>query len=254
MKISLAFTPFSRMFRPLSIYSEQSRAEGPATKVKWKVDDGIRIFGYDHSNFQTRLSVIRLDGKRFCEPLERHPDFSTEIPRIRGLSTATGGNDIQIETEPGQKHLTIGTDDFSYNIGKSLSAQHMGIRQHYLPMENLTLRGAISSSILKKYFHMARTKSLRLKGPLRLKISDADVKFVTKGDDEKSVLNLTDNVTLYSNREKIEYTYELRLLVNIFKKLPSKERIELFANDDLIRFRFELGDNLGYVNYYQRGK
>jgi len=216
--------------------------------VKWKIDDNVRIFGYQQPDYQTRLTVIRLNEDSVPVPCNDHPDFLIEAPTTRGMGTATGGKEMVIETEPGQDHLIIHTDDFSYNIKKSWGTRDLHIEKHYLPMDKIKITGSILKDRLQKYVQLAPS------GPLRLIISNDVVKFVSKTDIEKASLDITDHVTIHSNNSSNEYLYDIHLLSEILKKLPMNKEIELFVNDDLIRLRYEIGDNLGHINYYQQGQ
>jgi len=248
MNFRLNFTPFRRMIRPLSLYLEKTRSEDPDVKVKWVIGEDIRIFGYQQPDYQTRLTDIKLNKSSTPVLNGDYPDFLTEVPTTRGMGTAIGGDEIVIEVGPGQDYLTIRTDDFRYNIRKSWETRDLHLEESYLPMKQIKIRGSVLATALQNYVRVAPS------GPLRLKISNDTVKFVSKTDNDKAVLDITNYVTNYSNNEENEYLYNLYLLSEELQKFPRKDQIELFVNDKLIRFRYEIGDNLGYINYYQQGK
>jgi hypothetical protein len=192
---------------------------------------------------------VRLDEKSVPELIDEYTDIRTEVPTTRGLGTATGGDKIGIKIDPGGDDLMIhNTDDFRYNIQKSRVTRDLHIKRFYLPMKNVKLSGSISKNKLQNYIYLAPG------GPLRLKIGTDIVRFVSKTDSEKASLDVTNQVTIHSSNENSVHLYDLRLLFDILKKFPNDEQIELFVNDDLIRLRYEIGNNLGYVNYYQQGK
>jgi len=91
MKVTLNFTPFRRMIRPLSLYSETTRSKGPDGKVTWKIGRNIRIFGYRRPDHQVRLTVITLNPERISGLCNNHPEFSIKAPTTRGMGTAAGG-------------------------------------------------------------------------------------------------------------------------------------------------------------------
>lgn len=248
MNIILNFSPFRRMIRPLSLYSEKTRSKDPDRKVKWVISEDIRIFGYQQPDYQSRLTEIRLDKKSVPPLSDDYLDFRTGVPTTRGMGTATGGDKVVIEIEPERDYLTMRTDDFRYNIKKSRRTRDMYIKKHYLPMDEIKIKGSILKDTLQDYIRLAPS------GPLRLKISNDVVKFVSKTDHAKASLDITNHVTIHSSNEKNEYLYDLHLLSEILKKLPSNEEVELFVNNSLIKLQYEIGDGLGHINYYQQGK
>lgn len=247
MNVSLNYTPFRRLIRPLSLYSETTRSKSLDGKVKWKINNNIRIFGYQQPYYQTRLTEIRLNTSCVTVSSSDNFEFLTEAPNTRGLGTATGDNKIVIETEPEQDHLLIHTDNLEYNIKKSNETSGLDIEKNYLPMNEIKMMGPILKNKLQKYINIAPS------GPIRLQIKNDMVKFVSE-DIERASLDITDNVTIHSKNDRYEYLYDMHLLSEILKKLPMNKEINLCVNDDLIKFRYEIGDNLGSINYYQQGK
>lgn len=114
-------------------------------------------------------------------------------------------------------------------------------------MDEIKMSGSILKNKLQKCVYIAPS------GPLRLKISNNLVEFVSKKDHEKVSLEITDQVTIHSNNENKEYSYNMKLLSEVLPKFPNNQ-IDIFVNDDLIRLRYELKNNLGHVNYYQQGR
>jgi hypothetical protein len=248
MNITLNFTPFRRMIRPLSLYSEKTRSDDLDAKIKWVISEDIQIYGYHQPDYQTRLTNVRLNKKAVPELSDEYPDFRTEVPTTRGMRTATGGDEIVIEIEPGQDDLTIHTDDFRYDIEKSWGTRDLHIEKRLLPMKQIKVKGSISKDKLQNYVHFAPSS------PLRLIVGNDVVKLVSNTDQVKASLDISKHVTILSNNETGEYLYNVQLLSEILRKLPGNEQIELFVNNDLIRLRYEIGDNIGHINYYQQGK
>ena len=245
MNIKIDFTSFRRMIRPLSVYSEKSRSGDFNPKVKWAIGEDIRIFGYQQPDHQTRLTEIRLYGKNSPVLSNDYPGILTEVPMIRGMGTATDGDKLIIKIEPGQDYQTICTDNFRYDFEAGEGNPDMHIEEYYLPMNQIKVRATISSNELKKYVYLAPS------GPLRLKISNDAVKFVSRTDLEKASLDITNYVT-YSENDDIEYLYDLSCLSETLKKFPSNKKIKLCANNNLIRLKYNIGDDIGHVNYYQQ--
>jgi hypothetical protein len=241
------------MIRPLSIYSENSRSGGPAAKLKWQSDNEIRIFGYPYIHNLIRLSLVRLNNKSVLETDTNIPDFLTDIPVTRGMKTATGGGRVVIETGIKQNRLTIHTDGFSYNVETVKSQNVIKFKQKYLPMEQFQMYGSLQASIFKNFLYLTRG------GPLRLKISNESATFFSKQmsgirSGDNVTLDITSNTETDHGKNELEYKYNIYLISEALRKFPSKKQIELFVNEDLIRFRYELDDGIGYVNYYQRSK
>lgn len=248
MKVYLTPTSFRRMIRPLTLYPEKTRSDDEEAKVKWVISDGIQIFGYKQPDYQTRLTDIRLNKNRVSVLNNCYPDFRTEIPITRGIRTVTDGEEMSITTEPEQDNIIVSTDDFSYNIKKSRGSRDMYIKKQYLPMDEIKMSGSILKNKLQKYVYLAPS------GPLRLKISNNLAEFVSKKDIEKASLDITDRVTIHSNNENREYLYDMNLLSEVLPKFPNNKQIDIFVNDNLIRLRYELENNLGHINYYQQGR
>lgn len=245
MNIIIDFTSFRRMIRPLSVYSEKSRSGEFDPKVKWAIGEDIRIFGYQQPDYQTRLTEIRLYRKNSPVLSNDYPGILTEVPMIRGMGTATNGDKLIIKIEPGQDYQTIRTDDFRYDFEAGEGNPDMHIEEYYLPMNQIKVRATVTSNKLKNYVYLAPS------GPLRLKISNDAVKFVSKTDLEKASLDIT-NYATYSENDVIEYLYDLNCLSETLKKFPRNKKIEMFANDNLIRLKYNIGDDIGHVNYYQQ--
>lgn len=248
MNIDLNFTPFRRIIRPLTLYSETTRSGDLDGKIKWVITDTIQMFGYQQPDYQTRLTEIRLNENSVPVVSNDYPDFLIEAPTTRGMGTATGGEKMTIEIDPKKEYLTILTDDFTYNIKKSWGTRGLDIKKHLLPMENIKIKGSISGDRFQKYVHTA------LSGPLRLKISNDVVKFISSTHLSKGSFDITDSVTVLSNNIAGEYSYDIHLLSEILEKFPRNKQIELSINEDLIRLRCTVGDNVGRINYYQRGR
>jgi hypothetical protein len=235
------------MFRPLSVYKVDSRADGHNRDIKWEIDDKIKIIGYLTPKNQTRLTVVELYNNLISNPNKQRFEFFTEVPTLDGLGTISDGGKIEIETEPAET-LTIGTNNFTYNKSKSPGTDSVEIRQHHLPMEQLKARGYIQSTTFKNFLKLAP------RGPLKLKITDDGARFIAKGFENKGLLNITDDVVIYSDEISVEYRYDLGAIKKTMKKFPVKKNVEVVANDDLIRLRYEIGDGLGQLNYYQRSR
>lgn len=249
MNISMNFTSFRRIIRPLAIYSERNRAENPATKVNWMIDESVQLVGYQSPKYQNRLSVIQFHGGGLSGDDYNYRDFSTKVPTTRGLGTATGGREFSIRTKPGQDGVLICSEDFTYKFKKYWNVKDMELSQHYLPMKQIKVCGTLSSMRLKKYIDIAPG------GPLRLKIGkNNSIKFVTEGDTDKAFYDLTPHVTVCSDNRGIEYIFNFYLLSEIIEKFPIKKKIKLAVNDDLIRLRYDVGDDLATVSYYQRAR
>jgi len=248
MKIYLNYTPFRRLIRPLSLYSETTRSKSIDSKVKWEISENIHVFAYQQPRYQNRLTYIRINQS--CVPMtsSNNFEFLTEAPNTRGLGTATGDNKIVIETEPEQDCLLIRTDNLKYYIKKSKQTHDLDIEKNYLPMNKIKISGSILKDKLQKYVHIAPS------GPIRLKIKSDSVEFVSKTEIEKASLDITDNVTIHSKNRSYEYSYDMYLLSEILKKFPKNKKIRLLINDKLINLRYVIGDNLGTINYYQQGK
>jgi len=217
MIIKIDFSSFRQMIRPLSVYSEKSRSGEFNPKIKWAIGEDIRIFGYQQPDHQTRLTEIRLYRKNSAVLSNDYPGILTEVPIIRGMGTATGGDKLVIKIEPGQDYQTIRTDDFRYDFEAGEGNPDMHIEQHYLPMNQIKVRATILSNKLKNYVYLAPS------GPLRLKISNDAVKFVSRTDLEKASLNIT-NYVAYSENDIIEYLYDLSCLSEILKKFPRNKK------------------------------
>lgn len=252
MKINLEFTPFRRMIRPLSIYSEKSRSEGSAPKLKWQSDNELRIFGYPSMRNRIRLSLVRLNNKSILQGNVDAPDFLTGVPEISGMGTVSDGEKVVIETRPKQDYLTMYSNDFSYNIEKVRRLGDLKFEQYYLPMEQIKISASIQASIFKKFLRLARG------GPLKLKISNESVEFLSKEmlgewSGDCLTLDITNDSNVHTEQE-FEYKYNIYLMFEALRKFPSKGQIELFANGDIIQLRYSLNNDLGSVSYYQRGK
>lgn len=248
MRIELGVTSIRRIFRALSVYAEKNRAADPTVTVKWETKESLRIFGYDRPEAQVRLCEIRLD-KSHCSDLGRnHPDFSTDIPNITGLVTAFDRKNTLITTKPEVDYLTIQDGSLNYNIEKVTGAPEMELRRHYLPIEKKTISGSIP---LRKLWAFSKTAPA---GPIKLRIRDGTVKLFSSGDTDKCRLDVTCDVSIHPEGEIPEYTYDLGLLRHIMERLPIYGQIELIVNEDLLKLRYELDDNIGYINYYQRSK
>lgn len=247
MKVCLNPTSFRRMIRPLTLYPENTRSDDKEPKMKWVISDGIRIFGYKQPDYQTRLTDIRLNKNSVSVLNNSYPDFRTEVPTTTGIGTVTDGDEMAIATEPEQDDIIVSSDDFSYNIQKSWGAKNMYINKRYLPMDEIKMSGSILKNKLQKCVYIAPS------GPLKLKIRNNLVEFVSKKDLEKASLEITDQVTIHSKDENKEYSYNMNLLSEVLPKFPNNQ-IDIFVNDDLIRLRYELKNNLGHVNYYQQGR
>lgn len=115
-------------------------------------------------------------------------------------------------------------------------------------MNSIKISGSISGDIFQKFVHNV------LSGPLRLKISNDMVKFVSSSHLSMGSFDITDSVTVHPNNITEEYFYDNYLLSEILDKFPRNKQIELSINEDLIRLRCTVGDNLGWINYYQRGR
>jgi len=248
MKISLNFTPFRRLIRPLSIYSETTRSKSLDSKVKWKIDENIHIFAYQQPRYQTRLTHIKLNESCVQTANNNNFEFLTEAPNTRGLGTATGGNKIVIETEPEQDYLLIRTDNLKYHIKKSKQTHDLDIEKNYLPMDEIKISGSILKDRLQKHVHISPS------GPIRLNIKSNSAEFVSKTEIEEASLDITDNVTIHSENRSYEYSYDMYLLSEVLKKYPINKKINILVNDNLINLRYVIGDNLGTINYYQQGK
>lgn len=245
MNVILNFTPFRRMIRALSIYSEKSRSDDLDGKVIWNLGDNIRIFGYQQPDYQTRLTDIRLNKNSISTTKNNHSDFRTEVPETWGMGTVTDGGELVIKIEPGQDYLTICTDNFRYGMKKSWETKEMHINKYYLPMDQIKIKGAILKNSLQNFARISP------RGPLKLQIRENKVKFVTESERLNASFDITDHVNVYSSNENIDYHFDIELLSDILKKLPKNEEIEIYVNDDLIRLRYEIGDDIGHVNYYQ---
>lgn len=247
MNIRLDFTPFRRMMRPLLLYSAKDRSSDANVRMKWIIGEDIQIRGYHHPDGQKRLTNIRLNTKNSPVVGGDSPEFFTEIPTINRMGIATGRDNIMIVDEPGQDYIKICTDDLRYKIAKIPADEEPTIAENYIPMENIELSGSISVNKLQKIAEIAP------ESPLRLKIRDNTVKFVSNDEMGEMTADLTDNVMIHSNNGCEDYLYNPSLLAETLKKFPRKEEIELFVNKDVIRLRYELGDGCGQINHYQRG-
>jgi len=124
----------------------------------------------------------------------------------------------------------------------------MYIKKHYLPVNKIKMSGSILKDKLQKYVYIAPS------GPLRLKISNNLVEFISEKDHEKASLEITDSVTIHSNNENKEYSYNMDLLSEVLPKFPNNKQIDIFVNNDLIRLRYKLENDLGQINYHQQGR
>lgn len=248
MKIKLNYTEFRKVIRSLSVYSEKGRSDTINAKIKWSINEDIRIFGYQQPDYQTRLTAIKLNQKGSRISNRDCPDFLTEVPNIRGLGTAVGNKKITIDMEAENDYLTIHTDDFRYNVEKIRGSPDLHIVKNYLPMNDVKIQASIPISRFKKFVHNAQT------GPLRLYISNDSIKFVSKNELEEDSWDITKFASTQPNNKYKEYLYDIYLLGEILKKFPQKNKIKLFVNDNLIRLQYEIGDNFGQINYYQRGR
>jgi len=124
----------------------------------------------------------------------------------------------------------------------------MYIKKHYLPVNKIKMSGSILKDKLQKYVYIAPS------GPLRLKISNNLVEFISEKDHEKASLEITDSVTIHSNNENKEYSYNMDLLSEVLTKFPNNKQIDIFVNNDLIRLRYKLENDLGQINYHQQGR
>lgn len=248
MIISLDYTPFRRMIRPLSIYSEKSRSSGTAPKIKWEVDENIRLYAYHAPNALSRLSVVRLNKKSFCPLNESYHNFLTETLPTRGLGSISGGDKIAIETNPGQDDLTVRVKGCIFNFDKERQTQDIKFKKYLLPMEQAQVRGKIPLNKLHNFLVLAPG------GPLQLKIRNGTVKLVAEDMDNRAYFDITEYIVQYPDEDDIAYLYDLYIMLNIMRKFPWNGEIELLINGDLMRLRYELGDGLGHVSYFQRGK
>jgi len=248
MKISLNYTPFRRIIRPLSLYSETTRSVSLDGKIKWAISDKLRIYGYQQPDYQSRLTVVKLNECILPALCNDYFEFTTEAPETRGMGTVTGEDTIIVDTEPEGDYITIRTDNFTYNIKKSTTCRPLSINEDYLPMENIELKGTILKNHFQNFVQIAP------RGPIRLIINNDVVTFVSETERNKASFDITDRVTIDStDRNNDYYYYDLHLFSEILKKLPNGKQIEIAVNEDLIKFRYELEDNLGHVNYYQQG-
>jgi hypothetical protein len=250
MIIKFEFTPFRRMMRPLSLYSAKNRSDDPNARLKWEVSEDIRILGYQQPDYQTRLTEIRLYRNNLPALSDDDHEFLTVLPTISGLGVVAGGDDIMIETEPGKNFLTLSANNFTYNCDKitNIQKERPQIKRYYLPMKNIKIRGSISTKKLQKLAYISPC------GPLRLKICDNKVKFISNGERDRAFLDLTNDVTVNSDNINNDFLYDPYLITETLQKFPSNEQIELTVNENLIRFRYELGNRRGHINHYQRGK
>jgi hypothetical protein len=232
--------------RPLSIYSEQTRNEGIAAEIKWELGENIRVYGYHSPYHQIRLSIIQLNNNTVER--ENHPDFSTEVPKTRGLGTDTDGQELVITTNPRQHRMTIRNGDIAYNTVMSTGGEDMQLRQQYLPMEEIKLREHITSTKLQAYFQLAPT------GPLKLKIDNNGARFITNATDEKATLHITNCPTFCPSHEESVYEYNLFSISEVIKKFPSKGEIEVIIDENLIGFQHTFSNNIGSIRHYERSK
>lgn len=246
MTTKLDLTSYRRMIRPLSVYSEMSRAEGIAGHIKWEIGEDIRLYGQDSPAIPTRLSVVRLNAN--VATGGNHPDILTEVPKTRGLGASTDGRDVRIKINPEKDHITIQSDTLRYHMSKSIGAPDIVLKQQYLPMNDIKLKASIPSDTLRNYFQLAPS------GPLTLKISEHTVKFVTKGVTTKAIFDLTRYLTSSPDREETEQVYNLYPLTEVICKFPSVGEIELLINENLIGFRYCFSNNVGSLHHYQRSK
>jgi len=246
MKVNLSYMSFRYLTQLLSIYSEKSRSDDSAFKTKWQTDERLQIFGYQSPYKQLRLSVIRVDDTHLDDINSDSRGFVTVVPTKRGLATATDRSDLTIVTEPAYDHVEIRTGNLSYHINKSSTQPEMSLVENFLPMERVKLRGSVDSSMLQKYVNLAPA------GPLKLEITNETVRFISSKSD-RAVLDITDTTTVSLNNVDTQYKYGLRLISKAVKKFPSNKEIELYVNEDLIRFRCTLSDSIE-LNYYQRGR
>lgn len=248
MNIKLSFTPFRNIFRHLSIYSERSRGEGIAAKVKWDFNKDVQIYGYDSPNHQTKLSVVRLNSNKFENFDKNHTSFLTEVPTVRGLGTVVGQNKIKIDTGSEQDNLKVSTENFRYNIKKGWKAQKMDIKNYYLPMDQIKFRTSVSSNNLKNFLYLTE------KGPIEINSYGRFSEITAKTDTEKVSLDLDDNIDTYSDSQRSKHLYDRFVMLEAIKKFPSNKNVEIVVNDDLIRLRCQIDNNLGCIDYYQRGR
>lgn len=241
-------TPYRHLFRPMQVYrSKTTREHKPAPEIRWIVGEDVRIIGFDEFEYQTRLSIARLDGEDCNIINNKNTEFFTEVPSISQLDSILNDTEVIVDPEVSSSCLMIYAENFQYQLKKIPGSEILEFREQYLPIDQPTPEGSILSSEL---YHLISQSPGEL---LRVKVMNETIEFVSRTIDEKIRYGPIDTGTVSSEIINFECSFDMDLLSETISKFPKHKPIQFFITEEFIRFRYELGE-VGYLNYYQRAK